>query len=73
YFGDETTYRLGADLYIDPTLSVGVSIADSTEDDSDTVFGLRAQKFFTPAIAAGVNYTTTDGADSFGINGTFRF
>lgn len=43
YFGDETTYRLGADLYIDPTLSVGVSIADSTEDDSDTVFGLRAQ------------------------------
>ncbi len=25
YFGDETAYRLGADLYIDPTLSVGVS------------------------------------------------
>ena len=73
YMGDETTYRLGADLYIDPTLSVGVSIADSTADESDTLFGVRAQKFFTPAIAAGVNYTTTDGADSFGINGTFRF
>lgn len=73
YFGEETAYRLGADLYLDPTLSVGVSIADSTADESDTLFGVRAQKFFTPAIAAGVNYTTTDGADSFGINGTFRF
>jgi hypothetical protein len=73
YFGDETTYRLAADLYIDPTLGVGVSIADSTEDNSDTIFGLRAQKFFTPTIAAGLNYTTTDGVDSFGINGTFRF
>ena len=30
-------------------------------------------KFFTPALAVGLNYTTTDGADSFGINGTFRF
>ncbi|NLN57407.1 MAG: putative porin [Gammaproteobacteria bacterium] len=73
YFGDETTYRLGADLYIDPTLSVGVSIADSTADDSDTIFGVRAQKFFTPTIAVGVNYTTVDEVDSFGINGTFRF
>ena len=73
YFGDETTYRLGADLYIDPTLSVGVSIADSTADDSETVFGVRAQKFFTPTIAVGVNYTTVDEIDSFGINGTFRF
>ena len=43
------------------------------EDDADTIFGLRAQKFFTPTIAAGLNYTTTDGIDSFGINGTFRF
>ena len=73
YFGEETAYRLGADLYLDPTLSLGVSFADSTADESDTLFGVRAQKFFTPAIAAGVNYTTTDGADSFGINGTFRF
>jgi hypothetical protein len=73
YFGDETAYGLGADLYIDQTLSVGVSFADSTEEDSDTIFGLRAQKFLTPALAVGVNYTTTDGADSYGINGTFRF
>ena len=73
YIGDETTYRLAADLYIDPTLSVGLSIADSTADGSDTLFGIKAQKFFTPTIAAGVNYTTTDGADSIGINGTFRF
>ena len=71
--GDETAYKLGADLYIDPTLSVGVSIADSTADDSETVFGVRAQKFFTPTIAVGVNYTTVDEIDSFGINGTFRF
>lgn len=73
YFGDETTYRLGADLYLDPTLSLGMSFADSTADDSDTIFAIRAQKFFTPAFAMGVNYSTTDGADSYGINGTFRF
>lgn len=73
YFGDETAYRLAADLYIDPTLNVGVSFMDATLDDFDTVWSVRVQKFFTPAIAAGLNYTTTDGADSFGINGTFRF
>lgn len=73
YIGDETNYRLGADLYIDPTLGVGVSFADSTVEDSDTIFSLHAKKFFTPQIAAGVSYTTTDGADSFGLNGTFRF
>ncbi|QER38318.1 putative porin [Acinetobacter suaedae] len=73
YFGDETIYRLAADLYLDPTLSVGVSIADSTADDSDSIFSIRAQKFFTPQVAVGVGYTTIDGADSFGINGTFRF
>ena len=58
---------------IDPTLSVGVSVNDATLDEFDTVFSVRAQKFFTPAFAVGVNYTTTDGADSYGINGTFRF
>jgi len=72
-FGDENAYGIAADLYIDPTLSVGVSINDATLDDFDTVFSVRAQKFFTPAIAVGLNYTTTDGADSFGINGIFRF
>lgn len=72
-FGDDTAYGVAADLYIDPTLSVGVTINDADIEDFDTVFGVRAQKFFTPAIAAGLNYTTTDGADSFGINGTFRF
>lgn len=73
YIGDETSYRLAADLYLDPTLSVGVSFADSTADDSDSIFNIRAQKFFNPQFALGVGYTTTDGADSYGINGTFRF
>ena len=73
YFGDETTYRFAADLYLDPTLSVGVAIADSTADDSDSIFNIRAQIFFTPEFALGVGYTTIDGANSYGINGTFRF
>ncbi|MCU4386264.1 putative porin [Acinetobacter haemolyticus] len=73
YIGDETTYRLAADLYLDPTLSIGISIADSTADDSDSIFNIRAQKFITPEFALGVGYTTVDGADSYGINGTFRF
>ena len=71
--GEETAYRFAADFYLDPTLSIGASVADSTFDESDTVFGVRVQKFFTPAMAVGLAYTTTDGADSFGINGTFRF
>ncbi|MEC7118733.1 MAG: putative porin [Pseudomonadota bacterium] len=71
--GDETAYRVGADLYLDPTLSIGASIADSTFDDSDAIFGLRAQKFITPVVAVGGSYTTVDGADSFGLNLTGRF
>ncbi|MCH7335726.1 putative porin [Acinetobacter sp. NIPH 2699] len=73
YIGDETTYRLAADLYLDPTLSVGISFADSTADDSDSIFNIRAKKFITPEFAIGVGYTTIDGANSYGINGTFRF
>ncbi|ENU21692.1 hypothetical protein F993_03613 [Acinetobacter proteolyticus] len=73
YIGDETTYRLGADLYLDSTLSVGLSFADSTADDSDSVFNVHAQKFFTPRFAVGIGYTTTDGVDSYGLNGTVRF
>ena len=46
---------------------------DTTFDDFDTVWAVRAQKFFTPTIAVGLNYTTTEDADSYGINGTFRF
>lgn len=71
--GDETAYRVAADLYLDPTLSIGASFADSTFDDSDSIFGVRAQKFLTPTIAVGGSYTTTDGADSFGLNLTARF
>lgn len=73
YIGDETTYRLGADLYLDPTLSIGISFADSTLKDSDSIFNIRAQKFLNPQFAVGVGYTTTDGADSYGLNGTARF
>lgn len=72
-FGDETAYRIAADLYLDPTLSVGVSFADSTVDDFDGIYSVNAQKFFGEKVAVGLNYTTTDGADAFGINGTFRF
>jgi hypothetical protein len=73
YIGDETTYRLGADLYLDPTLSIGLSFADSTADDSDSIFNIRAQKFITSQFALGVGYTTVEDVDSYGINGTFRF
>lgn len=71
--GDETAYRVAADLYLDPTLSIGASLADATFDDSDMIFGVRAQKFVTPTVAVGGSYTTTDGADSFGLNLTARF
>lgn len=71
--GDETAYRIAADLYLDPTLSLGVSFADSTVEDFDGIYSVNAQKFFGEKVAVGLNYSTTDGADAFGINGTFRF
>lgn len=71
--GDETGYRFAGDIYLDPTLSVGASYADATGEDTNNVFGVHAQKFLTPTAAVGLGYTTSDNADSFGINGTFRF
>lgn len=72
-FGDETSYRLGADLYLDDTFSVGVSFADTTVEDTDAIYSVNAQKFFTQNFAAGLNYTTTDNVDAYGLTATFRF
>lgn len=72
-FGDETGYMFGGDLYLDKTLSIGASIADSTADNSETIFNLRAQKFLTPAVAVGVAYVSADEISSYGLNLTGRF
>jgi hypothetical protein len=72
-FGDETSYRLGADFYFNPTLSLGVSYADSSADDSESLYGVHAQKFFGEKAAVGLSYTTADGIDAYGVNATFRF
>lgn len=72
-FADDTAVSVAADYYVDSTFSVGAGITDSGAAGSDPVYNINARKFFTPAVAVGVSYMTTDGADGFGINLTGRF
>lgn len=58
-----------ADYYWTAQSSVGLML--TTEDDVD--FGLRAQHFFTSAIAARVEYTSLDDDDSISFGLTARF
>ncbi|WP_407305022.1 hypothetical protein [Acinetobacter sp.] len=44
--GNETTYRLGADLYIHQALSAGGSIADFTANESDTLLVFTVHSVF---------------------------
>jgi len=72
-FADDTAVSVAADYYVDSTFSIGAGVTDSGADNSDPVYNLNARKFFTPAVAVGVSYMTTDGADGFGLNLTGRF
>lgn len=70
---DDTGINLGADFYIDRTLSVGIDYADSGADGEDGTVGINARKFFTPAFGAGISYATGDDKDTIGLNLTGRF
>ena len=62
-FADDTAVSAAADYYVDSTFSVGAGIQDSGAAGSDPVYNINARKFFTPAVAVGVSYMTTDGED----------
>ncbi len=48
---DETAYRLGADLYIDLTFSVGLLLLTQLLMNLILFLVFVLQKFFTPAIS----------------------
>jgi hypothetical protein len=67
---DNDTYlTIGADFYIDRTLSVGAQYADLGYDE----FTLRGRKFFSNELSAGVAYTDSDFNDYVTLDVAFRF
>ena len=72
-FGDVDYYGLGADLYLDKTLSLGVSYASDFDSVSDDVFTLRAKKFFTQQVSLEGSVAFGDDDNTFGVRGAYRF
>lgn len=76
-FNDHSNdYDLGADYYLDRTMSVGADYQRTTFDNqSDAVdsFGLRARKFFTQNVSAEANVGFGSDTTTFGVKGTYRF
>ncbi len=72
-FADDTGFDVGADVYLDPTLSVGLGYVDSGAPGTDGELNLNAMKFFNANVAAGVKYIKGDNYDGFGLTGTLRF
>jgi hypothetical protein len=73
YMGDEKTYYLNTDFYLDPSFKIGASFFDSTAHDYDHIFSIHSQKFFSSFFGAGFRYTKTEDDHSYAINSAFRF
>lgn len=69
-FGDADVFNVGADYYIDRTLSVGAAYTDNGNSDS---FGIRARKFISQDVSVQAAVDFGDNADVFGVSGTYRF
>lgn len=69
-FGDADVFNVGADYYIDRTLSVGAAYTDNGNSDS---FGIRARKFLTEDVSVQGTVDFGDNSDVFGVSGTYRF
>lgn len=69
-FGDADVFNVGADYYIDRTLSVGAAYTDNGNSDS---FGIRARKFISQDVSVQASVDFGDNADVFGVSGTYRF
>lgn len=59
----------GLDYYFDRTFSVGAGIIDQEETD----FQVRANKFFTGTVRAGLSFTNSDEADIITVDASIRF
>jgi hypothetical protein len=70
------SYDVGADYYLDRTLSLGANYERTSFDNTDAdvdAFGLRARKFFSENISAEGRVGFGDDATTFGVRGTYRF
>jgi len=65
----DDTITVGGDFYFDKTLSVGAAIINAEETD----FEVRANKFFTGKVRAGMSYISSDFADIISIDASIRF
>lgn len=73
-FGDIDAYNVGADLYLDKSLSVGLGYSGSDKDGNDEdVFSIRAKKFFTQQVSLEGEIGFGDEANIFGVRGAYRF
>jgi len=69
-FGDLDQFGIGADYYIDRTLSVGAAYNDDGNEDS---FGIRARKFVTQDVSIQGSVDFGSDVNVFGVSGTYRF
>lgn len=69
-------YDVGADYYLDRTLSLGANYERTNFDNNNEsvdAFGLRARKFFTENVSAEGSVGFGDDTTTFGVRGTYRF
>lgn len=67
--GNDDVLNAALDYYFDRTFSVGAGIVDQEETD----FVIRANKFFTGKIRAGLSYVNSDDGDTMAIDASIRF
>lgn len=72
-FGDVDVYNLGADIYLDPTLSLGVAYESNFDSVTDDIFSLRAKKFLNQQVSVEGSVGFGDDANEFGLRAAYRF
>lgn len=73
-FGDTDYYNLGADVYLDRTLSIGAAYSGSNDDlIDDDVFSINAKKFLTEQASIEGSVGFGDNYNTFGVRGAYRF
>lgn len=75
-FGDLDEYYVGADYYIDKTLSIGADYYDNDLANSSE-FGIKARKFFNPQLSVegrvGFGEIGTNDYNAFSVGAKYRF
>lgn len=76
-FGDNNTYLLGGDFYLDQTTSVGaeysgINYKDNNVTDTNT-FSIRAKKFLNQQVSVEGNIGFGDNVNTYGVRGAYRF